>query len=155
MLPSSSKLWETKKGEAIDYGNLFHTILSKIKTAKDIEHVLRKEYENGNLLKSVFKELKLQIEEIVNHPKLRSYYYGEVKILNERVLTGIDGQLLIPDRLIFHKKEVVILDYKTGVQSESHKQQLLKYERLMKNMGYLKIRKILVYLSKPILIEEF
>ncbi len=155
LLPSSSKLWETKKGEAIDYGNLFHTILSKIKTAKDIEHVLRKEYENGNLLKSVFKELKLQIEEIVNHPKLRSYYYGEVKILNERVLTGIDGQLLIPDRLIFHKKEVVILDYKTGVQSESHKQQLLKYERLMKNMGYLKIRKILVYLSKPILIEEF
>lgn len=155
LLPSSSKLWGTTQKEAINYGNLIHEILSKIRMAKDVNPVLKKEYESGAISILLLRELETRISNVIKHPALIRYYKEGARVFNERVLTDIDGQLLIPDRLVFLKDEVIILDYKTGLRSNSHKQQLFKYERLIKTMGYQNIKKVLVYLSDTMEVEEF
>ena len=64
------------------------------------------------------------------------------------------GKSLIPDRLIFLDKiRVVVIDYKTGVEEESHLTQLKKYEQILKEMGLKVVKKILVYIADKIEIK--
>lgn len=155
LLASSSKLWGTEQKDAILYGNFIHEILSKIKSIEELEEVLNNQMQKGIITFVENKELKTKLSEVLNHPKLIQYYGKGVKILNERMITDFDGQLFIPDRLVFQNNIVIILDYKTGEKSESHIQQLLKYERVLKSMGYKNIKKVLVYLKDRITVEEF
>lgn len=155
MVPSSSRLWGSRQKTAIDKGNLLHHILAEIYTAKDISKVLERNRESGFVFDTMASELVQTLDSIVYHPLLQPYFAEGIQVYNERVLTDLDGQLLIPDRLVFLAKEVVIIDYKTGVKTSAHEQQLLRYERVLKTMGYQQVKKVLVYTSNPVHIEVF
>ena len=120
-----------------------------------IEYVLHQEKMQGYISDEEFSVIKSKIVEVINHPKLKEYHTKDSKVLNERVMTDVDGQLFIPDRLIIDGDEVIILDYKTGEKKESHKQQLLKYQRVLQNMNFNITKKVLVYLGDEIYVEEF
>ena len=49
LLASSSKLWGTTRGNAIDYGDLIHEMMSLIKTKDDINEVID-QYINQGIL---------------------------------------------------------------------------------------------------------
>ena len=40
LLAGASKLWNTEQGEAVNFGNLFHEIFSKIITKNDIDTIV-------------------------------------------------------------------------------------------------------------------
>jgi hypothetical protein len=155
MLASASKLWDTDVGKAIDYGNLLHEILAKIKTVKDVDVVVH-QYEQQGLINTIdTANIKAIILQVVNHTQLKSYFLPSVKVYTERELVGTDNQLIIPDRLVFlETNTVVIIDYKTGSPSESHHLQLNNYANVLKRIGYNVHKKILVYLNKKIAIVE-
>ena len=72
-----------------------------------------------------------KILQIVNHPDLKRYYDGDLVYFNEREIISKKGFVLVPDRLVFlNDSEVVIIDYKTGKENDSHKIQLNKYKYL-------------------------
>ena len=48
-----------------------------------------------------------------------------------------------------------IIDYKTGEKSSTHKKQLQKYEKTLNSVGFIIEKKILVYIHKEIVVEEF
>lgn len=147
LLASSSKLWDTTQGQAIGFGNLFHEVLSKIFTKEDVEKVVMQCLEQGVLKQSEFKSLVDKINVVVTHPKLNKYFSKEVIVYNEREIVDIDNQIIIPDRLVFIKTAVTIIDYKTGNKSPEHKQQLLKYEQVLKSMSFKVDKKLLVYIN--------
>ncbi|CAA0218676.1 UvrD-helicase domain-containing protein [Tenacibaculum maritimum] len=155
MLASSSKLWDTNKGKAIEYGNLIHEIMSKITFKKEVAPIVNQYYQQGVI---DFKQLTLIeeiISKIVDHPELQNYFLEGVAVFNEREIVDVDNQIMIPDRLVFNeKKEAVIIDYKTGKTSKSYHQQLLRYERVLKSMGFKVNKKLLVYINEEILVEE-
>ena len=155
LLASASKLWDTTQGEAIDFGNLFHEILSKIITKNDVDKVVEQYHQQGFLDKSQSILIKEKINAVVNHPKLTYYFSDEVIIFNEREIVDVDNLIIIPDRLVFtDESQVVIIDYKTGNQSKEHHQQLLKYERVLKSMNFKVNKKLLIYINEEILVEE-
>lgn len=155
LLSSASKLWDSTQEKAIDYGNLIHEILSKIYTITDIEKVLGQYVLQGLLPDSESKTIAEKINKVVQHSVLKEFYSDSVKIFNERELLDVDGQIVIPDRLVFlNEKDVVILDYKTGEQSKKYHQQLLRYQRVLENMNFNVQKKILIYLHEPLLVEE-
>ena len=95
------------------------------------------------------------MDAIVNHPLLVNYFSEEVTSYNEREIVDIDNQVIIPDRLVFtDKKEVVIIDYKTGNRLAEHHQQLLKYERVLESMNFKVQKKLLVYINDKIDVVE-
>ena len=155
MLASASKLWNTEQGEAIEYGNLIHEMMSKIETREDVDEVISLYFKQGVLSfqeKEIIKEVILAI---VNHDQLKEYYSQEYKIFNEREIVAVDNQIIIPDRLVFiSKNEVVIIDYKTGKSNKKYHQQLLKYEQVLKSMKLIVVKKLLVYIDEEILVEE-
>lgn len=155
LLASSSKLWDTDQGEAINYGNQIHELLSQIITAKDIDNVIQSNLNDGFIEESNQATIKSKLEEIVNHEELQPYFADGVVAFNEREIVDVDNQIVIPDRLVYlSSNEVVIIDYKTGKESVEHQQQLLKYERVLKSMNLRVQKKLLIYIKEGIRVAE-
>ena len=155
LLASASKLWNTAQGKAIDFGNLFHEMLSKIITNNDVNSVTSQYHQKGFINETQLKLIKEMMYLIVNHPKLAIYFSENVTIFNEREIVDVDNQVVIPDRLVFnHLNEVTVIDYKTGSPSSEHHQQLLKYERVLKSMDFKVGKKLLIYINAEVDVVE-
>ena len=154
MLASASKLWDTEKGKAIDYGNLLHELMAKIIIKNDVEKVVNQYKNQGDVTPEMASEVKFRINNIVNHPQLKNYFSDDVIVYNEREIVTIDGQIVIPDRLVFKDDKITIIDYKTGKPSKSYHQQLLKYQKVLESMNFKVDKKLLIYINEEILIEE-
>ena len=155
MLASSSKLWETEQGRAIDFGNLIHEMMSKVITFNDVDKVVQQYLGQGIINIDDSKLIYTNMSQIVNHQELNKYFTEDVIIYNEREIVDVDNQIIIPDRLVFNQKEdVIIIDYKTGKPSNSHHQQLLNYERVLRSMNFKVDKKLLVYLNDKIDVVE-
>ncbi|MFT6959616.1 MAG: ATP-dependent exoDNAse (exonuclease V) beta subunit [Polaribacter sp.] len=155
LLASASKLWDTAQGEAIDFGNLFHEILSKITINSNVDGIVGQYHQQGFINEVQLNSIKKTIHSIVNHPKLTIYFSEEFTVFNEREIVDVDNQIIIPDRLVFNKQnEVIIIDYKTGNPSNEHYQQLLRYERVLKSMDFNIDKKLLVYINNKIDVVE-
>ena len=154
LLASSSKLWNTNQGKAIDFGNLLHEIFAKIYTEKDVENVVQQYQNQGILDDNQTITIKESIYNVIHHPEIKDYFLESVIIYNEREIVDVDNQIIIPDRLVFSDDLVSIIDYKTGSPSKEHHQQLLKYERVLKSMHFKVDKKILIYVNDKIDIIE-
>ena len=101
------------------------------------------------------KYLEQKILQIVNHPDVKRYYDGDLVYFNEREIISKTGFVLVPDRLVFlNDSEVVIIDYKTGRENDSHKIQLNKYKSVLEEMNFKVAEKILIYVSEKIKIYK-
>ena len=138
VVTKSGLLWDTKQEEAIEKGNLTHYIMSKIKTSLDIEITFNSLLHSGEINAEQMPVLKQLVLDIVNHPKLKSYFNSEAEVYCEREIITDKGILLRPDRLVINKdkNEVVILDYKTGSSHAKHQQQLKVYQEALEAMNY-------------------
>jgi ATP-dependent exoDNAse (exonuclease V) beta subunit len=155
LLANASKLWDTKQGKAIDSGNLWHEILAQISTKNDIERVVSKYHLQGVLDEEQTINIKKKCFDIVNHPMLKMYYSNEVVVFNEREIISQNNEIIIPDRLVFTKNRLVtIIDYKTGVASKTHHQQVLNYAQVLKSLNFNIEKKLLVYITGAVLVEE-
>ncbi len=155
MVANSSKLWETTQGDAIEYGNLIHELFSKIKTHKDVEKVINQYVNQGLISYDDARKIGVLIYKVVKHPELEQYYKDDVVVFNEREITTMDNEIVIPDRLVFNaKNEVTLIDYKTGKPSKRYHQQLLQYEKALKAMHLKVIKKLLIYINEEITIAE-
>ena len=154
MLASSSKLWDTEQGKAIDYGNFIHELMARIHTIKDVDVVFELLENQGEISRKNILEIKRIVKSIVEHPQLFDYFIDNVSVFNEREIVSLDGQIIIPDRLVFHNDSVTIIDYKTGKPEKKHKQQLLKYAMALKELNFKIQKKILVYISNKVFLDE-
>lgn len=152
IVANSELLWDSERGDAIEYGNLIHEIMESIKTEEDIENALTKFINKGLLDLENKEEVRELIRMIICHPDLSEYYKPGLKVLNEREILTESGVILIPDRLVFDGNEVTVIDYKTGQPNESHKLQIENYASVLRKMNYRVQEKILIYLDKKITI---
>lgn len=155
ILTKAGLLWDTSQKEALEKGNLIHDIMARIKTGEDIQLALDWFSSSGIINNLQKEELTSLLNSIVEHPKLKPYFSENVTVYNERDIITKNGIILRPDRLVFNKKnEVVIIDYKTGKSDLKHAQQLQTYHDALENMGFLVTHKILIYLNESIEIKE-
>lgn len=154
IVANSSVLWETEKGDAIEYGNLIHEILSKIKIQNDIEEVINTYVFDGTITKQEKIKIKIILNKIVTHKKLTPYFSQNTTVLTEKEILTKEHHVVIPDRLIFNNKKVTIIDYKTGKFEAKHNHQINSYAEVLEHLNYQVQKKILVYINDEILIKE-
>ena len=147
--------WMNDLDEAQEEGNIFHQIMEEINSKKEISIVLKRFYQSGLIGLSEMKYLEVKILEIVNHPDLKRYYDVDSVNFNEREIISKKGFVLVPDRLVFlNDTDIVIIDYKTGKENDSHKIQLNKYKSVLEEMNFKVAEKILIYVSEKIKIYK-
>ena len=151
---NSSLRWGEKQGEAINYGNLVHKILSKVKTEQDIESSIEEYVLEGNIDKKEFSKIHDTIVSITKHPQLKEYFQENLQVFNEHEIVTNDKRILIPDRINFSENSVTIIDYKTGEFSKKHLLQINEYSELLIEMNYKINKKILVYIDENIVVKD-
>ena len=130
--------------------------MSEIFTEKDIRLVLSKYYELGEISASEKAVIKKTVCEIIMHKDLIKYYSPKYISYNEREIIDVNGKSFIPDRIVFlDKKNIVLIDYKTGTKKNRHVEQLKIYESKLKLMGFKTVKKIIIYVSEKIEIKSF
>lgn len=151
IITKSGYLWDTEQEEAIEKGNLIHDILSHIYIAQDIESTLNLFINDGIIDEQQSFLLKERLLELVENPKLKPCFNKNLEIYNEQDILDINGHVLRPDRIVINnKKEAIIVDYKTGIYTPHHQQQLQLYQDILESMGLKVLKKHLVYLNNKI-----
>lgn len=146
MLSHRSFLWTQGRIDAIERGNLIHQLLAELKDNTQIEAVIKKSLNKGEINKTEAAELKQTLEEICFHTKLKTYYKEGVEAWNEKELLH-QGNLFRPDRVVFEGKKAIIIDYKTGESSEAFIAQVNQYAEAVEALGFSIQKKIIVYIG--------
>jgi ATP-dependent exoDNAse (exonuclease V) beta subunit/very-short-patch-repair endonuclease len=144
-------MWGTHQQEAIEYGNVIHEILSFVKTKSDVDLAILKAMENGLITFNQKEAVYKSIQEIVNHSELENYFAEGNEILNEQTIIQKEGKTIKPDRIVLaNKKEVFLLDYKTGTHNPKYQVQLENYQNAIEKMGFKVTKKALIYIGEEI-----
>jgi len=126
------------------YGTELHLVLSKLEKVSDIdskiEEAVQKNWiDNGNQ-----KRIKEDVLRLFENEHFSNYFDAET-VLNEKVIIDADGKKYIPDKIIKKKNGTLVVDFKTGKAADSHTKQLIKYKRLLIDLGLNNVQGELFY----------
>lgn len=137
----------------INKGLVIHKIMESISSSDDIARIML-QLENDGTFPS--KEFKLDIEETIHkafsNPNVSNWFSDKWNVMNECNIIYRDEkgqtQSRRPDRVIFNNEETIVIDYKTGKQSNAHAEQIIQYIKLLKNMNYPNVHGFLWYMQR-------
>lgn len=150
----SAILWDTEQERAIQYGNLIHELFAQVQGKSDIEMVVQNALEEGSVAMSDVAEIQELMLAVVNHPQLSEYYIEGVEVLNEKEFLTLEKKILKPDRIVLNSQRATIIDYKTGLPKKSHEAQIKQYMEMLKAVGFVVDKSVLIYLEPDLKVVE-
>ncbi|RAV28503.1 UvrD-helicase domain-containing protein [Sinomicrobium soli] len=152
IITRSGSLWDAGRNDAIERGNIYHTLLSQVNHAGDIENTLVKTIAEGSIPASDKDRILIQLKAIVSHPDIAAYFRSPYIIHNERDIFTAGGELLRPDRIAINPDDhtAVILDYKTGSPDSKYERQVTRYMEVVGEMGYRITAGFIVFINDPV-----
>ncbi len=146
--PEHKPLVSLEAADEREYGTMLHNILAEIYTVNDIKRVIAAYQTRGLLLGDTAGKIEEIVNKIVCHTQLKALFEPGLEVKNESELFDNEtGSVLRPDRLVFGKNGVTVLDYKTGVEEKSHVRQIQNYGKVISQTGYAIDKLLLVYVS--------
>jgi ATP-dependent exoDNAse (exonuclease V) beta subunit len=139
---------------AKEMGITVHWILSKIKTEDQMDEAINSALLDGLINSSQINVIKEKIKKLLGHPELRKYFTANNNYKIETEIATFTGEILRPDRIILNGNTATIIDYKTGKENnKKYFKQLTKYHEALINMGYSRVKSLLVYIDDMIIVE--
>ena len=130
------------------YGILMHEILSNIQTKTDIRKAIINKETQGEIDKQETAELTERLDQLLDLPEISKWFDGSMQVMNETEILYGNGQSYRPDRMMFDREQVIIVDYKFGEQENTHdRQQVKKYISLVRESGYPNVKGYLWYIE--------
>jgi len=136
------------------WGTLIHDTLASICTVDDIAEVVANQVATNLLTDEEADLLTLRVTSTLNHEKLKPHFTKHVNLKPEAGILTPKGDVFRPDRVVFYENETVIMEFKTGLPEPKHKQQLDNYSKILQQMNYSNIRKLLVYINENVEVVE-
>ncbi|UOB19256.1 UvrD-helicase domain-containing protein [Abyssalbus ytuae] len=154
IVTKGGSLWNTKQATAIEKGNLYHYILSKIKYSSDIESAIEDCIEEGIISNEEKITVVKKIKDVVLHSELQKYFSNKNVVLNEQAILCKEGSIVKPDRIVvYNNTRTTIIDYKTGTDNPAFDNQLNMYAKHLEEMNYNIENKIIVFINDEIKIK--
>lgn len=153
MVIQSAALWEDRPSDPRARGTLIHYIMSLINSAADVEPTMSLLKESGVMPSEDIQEYRELVLQIIHHPELAAHFKEDLSVKNEQEIISANGLILRPDRIVFDNNQATIIDYKTGVRSIDHREQILSYGSALEKMDYKVTNSLLVYINDTINIE--
>jgi ATP-dependent exoDNAse (exonuclease V) beta subunit len=127
------------------YGTELHLVLSKIQAPNEIDDILMACLHKGLISPVNLPKLKSDLNRLFTSDHFTSYF-NEKQFFNERIILDELGKMHIPDKIIYHDNEIVVVDYKTGEEDEEkHEKQVREYIQLMSEIEDKKVRGEIFY----------
>lgn len=135
--------------EAQLLGTLFHEFMSHINNIESLEGAMDSLKDKANI--EQLKQCEIWANEILTHTELNTYYKKEVWAKNEAKLLDPSGSIAIPDRLVKIENDYTLIEYKTGLPSPKHLEQVNQYSDLINRLdpsGHCSVKqRFILYLS--------
>ena len=129
-------------------GKLLHRAMEQIITTADIEPVLARMRAEGEIAHEIEQEWKERISELLRLEKLAPCFAPGVQVKAEAGLFDENGNFFRPDRVVLLDDRTVVIDYKTGGEYDSHREQIENYANLLQTMINRPVEKLLLYLDE-------
>ncbi|KIC65140.1 UvrD-helicase domain-containing protein [Chryseobacterium taiwanense] len=135
------------RNEKVRIGLFVHELLSKINTEKDIIKVLESYVLEGQITIKEKDEIQNTLEQIV---RTYSEFFDEKwEVINEKdIMISENGEsrMYRPDRMLKSDKGYIIVDFKTGEETEKNEKQVENYKRILESLGRKVLKTQLIYL---------
>lgn len=132
----------------LDYGKLVHRVLSEINTFDDIEEALDYVLSVSDETSAEIKEMiRGSLKELEAMPAVKQFFNGG-KVVKEQDILTPDGVSYRPDRVVLLDDISWVIDFKTGLPADKHRQQVMQYMELVKEMGYPEPSGCILYLGE-------
>ncbi len=119
------------------WGNLVHSVLSQIKTDKDIQKAL------SNVEINEREKVNDVLQSMLKFSESKHWFDGTYKVLNERSIVNLSNEekekTKRPDRIMIQDNEIVVVDYKFLEDLndlQKYEEQIVEYGNLFREMGY-------------------
>ncbi|SFI22504.1 UvrD-helicase domain-containing protein [Halpernia frigidisoli] len=140
------------RNEKVRLGIFAHEILAKINQEKDVDFVLEQYVLDGNITRNEKEIISKRLLEIVKNPANADYFNADLKIINEKdILISENGisENYRPDRLIETENGWLIVDFKTGEETDEKKKkyekQVQTYKMVLEKLGKTVLKTEIVY----------
>ena len=120
------------------YGQLVHHILSQTSQLKDLDKLMLELYYKGIISRQDQKQLKQIITDFLQNEKVKEWFTDQWQVKTEMPILDEKGNTYRPDRVLVDKDIVLVVDYKTGKETEKRK-------NLLNSMGYNQVQGYLAY----------
>ncbi len=119
-------------------GIVLHDILSKVRTAGELDTALAAAVQDGRLdVEDGAEVLALLRERIAAYPQWFPVAEDpSVRVLNEQTLIAADGREYRPDRILLRGRSATIIDFKFGRREEAYRHQVKRYAQILRQLGY-------------------
>lgn len=135
------------RNEKVRIGLFVHELLSKINTEKDIAKVLESYVLDGEVTLEEKNEIQDTLIQIIR--KYSEFFDEKWEVINEKdIMISERGQshILRPDRILKGEEGYIIVDFKTGEQSEKNERQIERYRNVLESLGRNVLKTQLIYL---------
>ncbi len=154
-LPSTDKIRLKRKSHTDDgdslrvRGIILHEMLSEIVTYDDVAGVVQRYVREGRIRLRDAQKVQKRIYELIKQPDVARWFAHDVQVLVETDILKQGEKISRPDRVVIDDDRVTVIDYKFGKrESDDNKEQLQRYMRLMREMGYNHVTGRLWYVMK-------
>ena len=136
-------------------GIIWHEILANINDINDVEMAINKSVYDGIITSANKDEYLLQLKTILQDEKVRSWFDGTYQVLTEPAIILPNGSTRRPDRIMYTKNQVIIVDYKFSHEGleDSHKKQVQAYLDLLSAMSWSNVCGYLWYVDEGRIIK--
>lgn len=145
----------------INKGLVVHKVMEMLQSFSDLDRILLQLDCDGVFPDRAFRDdVEQTVRRALSDTTVSRWFSPEWTVLNECSIlsTDSDGNVLVhrPDRVITDGSETIVIDYKTGRQSDSHVRQVENYMELLRQMGYPNVKGYLWYMNRKdiVAIEE-
>lgn len=135
------------RNEKVRIGLFVHELLSKINTEKDIAKVLESYVLDGQITLDEKNEIQETLVQIIK--KYAEFFDEKWKVINEKdIMISERGQshMFRPDRILKGEEGYIIVDFKTGEQTEKNELQIERYKNILEGLGRKVLKTQLIYL---------
>lgn len=136
-----------------NYGVVVHRILEKLKDVEELEALLHEAYFEGRFDLEEMEEVKLLLGKLLAGAQMQEWFAKDARALTEQGILLPGGSSKRPDRIVFGKSSVTVIDFKTGSEKKSHHRQVEEYVNLIEELSQKPTGGYLVYIESGEIIE--
>ncbi len=147
-----------RKERYISEGNLVHHMLELMTSPSDLDAACAQLDSEGCFANEQERQrICRKVRKALANPRTSEWFQPHWTAFNERsiLITNPDGTIttLRPDRVITDGTQTIVIDYKTGKQSEDHIAQVGTYMSLLADMGHTNLHGYIWYIGRDEIIE--
>ncbi|MBP5317579.1 MAG: Dna2/Cas4 domain-containing protein, partial [Bacteroidales bacterium] len=128
-------------------GVVLHDILAAVSVPEDLPQAVAAAVSDGVLPAAEAPQVEADLSEAIASVAAHHWFDSGNTVYNELSIINTDGNVERPDRVIMRNGETIVVDYKFGEERKGYRWQVGRYMKLLRQMGYSRVKGYLWYVK--------